>query len=188
MSGVKVLGTKSFEVFAKKCREAGSGGKGLLREIRRALMDGAEPVAEEARRNVRALSSRGGRGGARAARTAFLVGRRKKPISEHAKAELHASTGLRSSAARATKSMVTVGRNSAKAEIKVNASMMPANQRKLPMHMNTGQWRHPVMGNRENWVTQTVSPDRWFDRAMDRGGPKVRKEAFRTVRQFLDRI
>jgi hypothetical protein len=31
-------------------------------------------------------------------------------------------------------------------------------------------------------------PDRWFDRAMDRGGPKVRKQAFRTVKSFLDRF
>jgi DNA-binding protein YbaB len=188
MSGVKVLGTKSFEVFAAKCREAGSDGKGLQREIRRALKDGAEPVAEDARQNVMALSSQGGRGGARAARTAFAVGKRKKKLSEAAKAKIHGGTGLRSSAARATKVTVTMGGNTAKAEIKVNASLMPASQRKLPRHMNTGRWRHPVMGNPDNWVTQTVEPPRWFDRAMDKGGPKVREEAFNTVKKFLDRF
>jgi hypothetical protein len=182
---VKVVGTESFEAFARKCREAGSEGRGLQREIRQALKNGAEPAAEKARQNVLGLSSRGGRGSARATRTAHALGRRRKPLSEAAKAKVHAGTGLRSSVARATKLTVTMRGNTAKAEIKVNASLMPPDQRKLPKHMNSGKWRHPVMGNRRNWVTQTVSPDRWFDRAMDWGGPKARDEAFKTVRQFL---
>lgn len=185
---VKVLGTEQFEEFARKARAAGSEGKGLLREIRRALQDGAEPVAEDARANVRALSSQGGRGSARAARTAFQLGKRKKPISEGAKFKLHASTGLRSSTARATKVQVTTSGKAARARFRVQTSMMPPDQRQLPWHMNSGKWRHPVLGNRDVWVTQTVSPDGWFDRAMTRGGPKVRQHAFDTVESFLDRF
>lgn len=188
MSGVKVVGTEQFREFAVRCREAGSEGKGLLKEIRRALKDGAEPVADDARHNVMALSSSGGRGAGRAARTAFLLSRRRKGISERAKSKLHAHTGLRSSAARATKVKIGTAGASASATIRVNASMMPGDQRKLPRHMNTGKWRHPVLGQRDNWVTQTVNPAGWFDEAMDRGGPKVRKKAFDTVEEPLDRF
>jgi hypothetical protein len=187
MSGVKVVGTEQFREFAVKCRDAGSEGKGLLREIRKALKDGAEPVAEDARDNVRALSSSGGRGAGRAARSTFLLSKRRTP-SDRVKAKLHASTGLRSSAARATKVTISTAGNSASAKIRVNASMMPADQRKLPAHMNRGRWRHPVLGHRDNWVSQTVNPPGWFDKAMDRGGPKVRKQAFDTVEDFLGRF
>lgn len=184
MVSIKIDGTDEFREFARRCRAAGSDGKQLLAHIRRALKDGAEPVAEDARQNVRGLSSRGGRGGARAERTAFLVGRRKKPLSEQAKSRIHASTGLRSSSARATKVQISTGGASARARIRVNAAMMPASQRKLPSHMNTGKWRHPVMGG-PAWVTQTVAPSKWFDRAMTRGGPRVRQHAFTTVERFL---
>lgn len=188
MAGVKIVGTEQFEVFARKAKAAGSEGKGLINELRRAMKDGAKPVTEDARSNVMALSSKARGSGARAARTAFRISKRKRGLSEHAKAKIHAHTGLRSSAARATQLQVTLGGKTVRARIRVNSSMMPADQRKLPAHMNSGRWRHPVLGNKRAWVTQTVSPDHWFDRAVDKGGPKVREQAFVTVERFLQRF
>lgn len=183
----KVLGTEQFEEFARKAKAAGTEGKGLLKEIRKGIQDGAEPVAEDARRNVLGLSSRARGSGSRAKRTTHLLSKRKK-ASARVKAKVHAGSGLRSLTARATQVQVSMGASSARARIRVNTSLLPPDQRKLPAYMNKGSWRHPVMGNRRIWVTQTVSQPGWFDRAMDKGGPKVREHAFSTVKQFLGRF
>lgn len=49
-------------------------------------------------------------------------------------------------------------------KIRMSASALPSDQRRLPKHMNYGRWRHPVYGNSEGrWVTQTIGPVGWFD-------------------------
>jgi hypothetical protein len=63
---------------------------------------------------------------------------------------------------------------------------MPPDQRKLPMYMNRGQWRHPVFGG-PRWVTQAVQPG-WFDRPARRHAPRVRDGAFRVVIETLNEL
>lgn len=71
-------------------------------------------------------------------------------------------SGLRETIARATGASV-----SAAAESGVNAvwrtksRYLPPSQKKLPKYWNNGQWRHPVFGNRDRWVTQRGRP--YFD-------------------------
>jgi len=185
---MRVHGTLEFQQFARRAKQLGSEGKGLLKELRRGLQEGAEPVAEDARKNVKALSSQARRSGSRAARTAFQLSRRRGAVGDRLKAKVHAGSGLRSTTARATKLTVRGGGANASAVIRVNTGQLPPDQRSLPGHMNTGRWRHQVMGNKKVWVTQTVSPKGWFDTAMRRGGPKARDHAFNTVDRLLARF
>lgn len=38
----------------------------------------------------------------------------------------------------------------------------PPKETPIGRYMNRGKWRHPVFGNRNNWVEQRVNPN-WFD-------------------------
>ena len=48
--------------------------------------------------------------------------------------------------------------------------------------MNDGEWRHPVMGNRDVWVDQYVSPSGWFTATARRKHPDI-QENFNDVMQ-----
>ena len=184
---LKVVGTGQFEQLARDLKAAGDGK--LRREMAKAMKSAAKPVEDDAKSNVQGISTTAARGGARAraARTAHRLRNRRK-VTDRAKLNAHRGSGLRASVARTVQTQVRTGGNSASVRIRSNAGLMPADQRKLPMYMNTGRWRHPVMGNRDAWVTQTVSPAGWFDRAMDRGGPKVRDEAVKTTERFIRQL
>ena len=69
-----------------------------------------------------------------------------------------------------------------------NSGRMPPGERSLPGYMDEGTWRHPVMGNRHAWVTQTVSPTGWFTTTARQSLPKVRPEAEAAIQEALDKI
>lgn len=52
---------------------------------------------------------------------------------------------------------------------------------------NRGFIRHPVFGNRENWVTQEVPPG-WFDVTMKAGAPVVRPELQQAIERVADQV
>lgn len=52
---------------------------------------------------------------------------------------------------------------------------------------NRGFIRHPVFGNRENWVTQEVPPD-WFDGPMRGSAPEIRKALQQALEDVADKI
>jgi hypothetical protein len=74
-----------------------------------------------------------------------------------------AGAGLRESIAAATSGSVTTSQSTGVgAKWKVRAQKMPNNQRLLPRNYNREKgWRHPVFGDRENWVDQHGVP--YFD-------------------------
>jgi hypothetical protein len=71
----------------------------------------------------------------------------------------YTADGLRAQMAKATRVEVrTVGRDAGVA-IRVDGRKMPAKMKALPKGMEgTKRWRHPVFGNRENWVNQQPHP------------------------------
>ena len=77
-------------------------------------------------------------------------------------------SGLRAAIAQATRAVQQDRGNSVGVRVYVNSTYLPPDQRKLPRHMNRGQWRHPVFGNKNVWVTQTVSPEGWFSNVAHR--------------------
>jgi hypothetical protein len=182
---VEIKGTEEFRRTAAKLKEAGRGD--LVRELAKGMRTEAKPAVEDAQRAVRAIASSGSRGGGGQQRRAYTVSRaRKVTEATHWRAFRH--RGLRDSAARATKAEVRTGGRSARVRIRVNARQMPRDQRLLPGHMDTGKWRHPVMGNREVWVTQTTTPPGWFTRTVPRHGPKIRRGGEKVMDRVLQRL
>lgn len=79
-------------------------------------------------------------------------------------AEAQAGAGLRESIASATTGSISTGSKTTGVSVtwKVRAAKMPNSQRKLPQHFNREKgWRHPVFGDRQNWVAQKGFP--YFD-------------------------
>lgn len=103
-----------------------------------------------------------------------------KPVAEAAKRDVLAlpthgatHTGLRKRVARTVKLRVRTGGSAA--GVRVVAGPRGTDVGQLARYMNKGRWRHPVYGNRENWVNQTVPPG-WFDRPTEHAGPPARRE------------
>lgn len=90
--------------------------------------------------------------------------------------------GLRRRTARATRAKVRLtGRDVGIRVAVARAPLGPAGR--VPQLMNRGDFRHPVFGDRDKWVTQHGRPG-WFDRANKTEASKVREGA----RAVLDNI
>lgn len=187
MARIELRGTMELKIVAAKLKAAGGGQ--VVREMNKSLKISATPVVRAAQANVRGISSSGGRGGAsaRAARAAAALGRRKRP-SERAKTKAHRGAGLRATTARAVSAKVSVTSRSASLRVRAAQSKMPRDQRSLPRRLNRGRWRHPVFGRDYQWVTQTASPEGWFDRAADRQGRQARDNAIKVVTHYYDHL
>jgi hypothetical protein len=184
---VKVAGTGQFQKLAKDLKQVADGR--IARSMGKAMKRAAEPAMDDMRSTVRGITTLGGGGGrggasARAARQAHFL--RKRKVTAKALAKARAASGLRAAAANTVQASVRTSGRSAGVYIRSRASLMPPDQRKLPMYMNRGQWRHPVFAS-GNWVTQAVTPG-WFDRPARKHGPRVREEAFRAVIQTINQI
>jgi len=55
-------------------------------------------------------------------------------------------------------------------------------------YMNRGKWRHPVFGDRENWVTQHVQPRGWFDDPARFARQSVTKEVIKAMSDTVAEI
>ncbi|SMF86130.1 hypothetical protein [Streptomyces sp. Amel2xC10] len=92
----------------------------------------------------------------------------------------YTAEGLRGRMVKATRIEVrTVGRDAGVA-IRVDGRKMPPSMKALPKGMEgTKRWRHPVFGNRENWVTQKPSP--YFFKVVRLAGVAGRRAASQVV-------
>jgi hypothetical protein len=52
---------------------------------------------------------------------------------------------------------------------------------------NAGRLRHPVFGNRDVWVNQSVPPG-WFDKPLKAGAPKVRRGLEQTLEEIAQKV
>lgn len=186
MPRVELRGTGDFRHVAQALKAAGQGP--VVREMNKALRQGADPLVQEARRRVRTVPIKGARGGAsaRAARARAALGKKKKP-SDRIKMKAFKGSGLRDTIANAVTPKITSTTRSASLRVRAAQSKMPPDQRRLPRHINTGKWRHPVFADREHWVTQTADPA-WFDDSAKAKGPIVRNNAVAVVGNYLNRI
>jgi len=97
-----------------------------------------------------------------------------RPVVEALKAAILATPGaapdgdLRPSIAAAISSSATASG----VRIKVNGGRL-GGRRKLPGYIDDGHWRHPVYGNRRNWVSQRGEP--WFGVTFNRYRAPIRR-------------
>lgn len=176
----EVKGTREFRLTAAKLKAAGNG-KTLTQEMSKRMRTAAQPAVDDAQDNVKSIDSKaGGRGGGSQARREFTLSR-SRTQNERAKKQTAAGRGLRATIARAVRTTAKASGKSASVRVEVNTKLLPEDQRELPWWINAGAWRHPVFGNRETWVQQTVTPKGWFDRSMRKNGGKVRDGAVKVI-------
>lgn len=104
-------------------------------------------------------------------------------------AKAEAGAGLRESIARATGASVSTGSKSTGVSVswRVRASKMSNAQRKLPKDYNRAKgWRHPVFGDRENWVTQYGTP--YFDAVIKRHETFLRDRVIEGMQRAAEKI
>lgn len=137
----------------------------LYKELRATMRKEASKIKNAQAAAVRGLATSGSRGGGGAARVLNVTGGAAQSAAANRRGER--ARGLRNAAAGALKieyrEKATARRPFLGIRIRMSATAMPGDQRRLPKHMNYGRWRHPVFGNEDAWVTQTISPDGWFD-------------------------
>lgn len=170
----------AYRQLAKDLRKAGKTD--LRKQLRKKITDAGRPVLDDVRSAVRDLpvTSRGGGGKQRlgynveratTARAKTSAGRR--------------GSGLRQTIAAATKLQVTARG----VRFVVQSSKLPPDQRTLPRHLDSEKgWRHPVFGDREEWVHQRGRP--YFAVTIKKRASAFRKaivEAMEQIRRDLER-
>lgn len=128
-------------------------GRDLRRDMGKEIRTVAQPVVDDMRSEISGMSlpATGG----------------KEPYSGPSGAG-----GITGRIAAATKVSIT-GRG---VRIRVNNGSL-GNARKLPAYIDAGvSWRHPVMGNRRAWVSQTASEPGWFTKTGLHHHPKIKRE------------
>ena len=131
--------------FAKRVREISQVDPEFKKSVKKRLKAASEPVVEEVKRAALSIPSKNGEA---------RVSRKKRGES----------LGLRVSLANATMSDVNPTKKGAILKIKVSTSKFMTSSgrpRTVPYYIEGRRkraWRHPVFGNRENWVEQKPHP------------------------------
>jgi hypothetical protein len=136
-----IKGAEKLRAMAVALRAA---DKALPRKLRRAINDAAQPTLRNLRQAARDIRTRG----------------EPKPGRKHAFRGPSTPKGLREKIANAIVIDVKLG-DDPKVAFRVDTSKLPENIQVMPRKFDQGgTFRHPVMGNREVWVSQTGDP--WF--------------------------
>lgn len=117
-----------------------------------------------------------------------------KPMVEAAKAAALAipsrgtgSTGLRQLFADAIRSEIRTGRQRGGVWVKVKRGQL-GDKAGLPAGFERGQFRHPVMGDMDIWVTQFTFSEGWFSDVAKKFGPMARRTIMQAMKDVADRI
>lgn len=175
---VQVLGQKEFRELAAKFKRA-SNGKVVRAALTKRMRAEAKPIVGDLQKAILGVDSKGVGGGGTKRRAASHAVRAKRPRAyDH---------GLRASIARGVKSRVKYSGFSVGLRLYVDVSRLPNKQRKLPFYIDSpAGWRHPVFGNRDNWVQQFGQP--WFYVTCRRDAPRVRGGLVAAVNDALKEL
>ncbi|WP_262059664.1 hypothetical protein [Streptomyces sp. STR69] len=92
----------------------------------------------------------------------------------------YSADGLRGQLSKATRLEIKTAGKEAGVALRVDGRKMPAHMKSLPaMVEGTKRWRHPVYGNRENWVNQGREP--YFYKTVRVAGPLSRQAVSRVL-------
>jgi len=129
--------------------------KELLKRFRKELRSAAKPLVPAVRASIRQIPS-------------------SRPYT---------ANGLRGQMSRATALQVKTAGRQAAVVIRVDGRKMPPHAGAVAAYMEGSRprWRHPVYGNRDNWVQQPAHP--YFYKVMAAGGPRARLAVNRVMDQ-----
>lgn len=176
MAEVKLSVSGQAELKALAARLKAAGDKGLRSELRKAIKKATGPAVRDVQQAARTMKVTGARGGGKKARRLHYTGKR----------AAKGGHGLRATIARATRAEIKPG-GDARVTIRTYARYLPMDQRKLPRYLDRPKgWRHPVFGDRADWVTQYGEP--WFASTLIRHGPAVRREILAAMKTVAEKI
>jgi|SRR5215207_1562698 len=133
----------------------------LQREMNQGIRKAAEPLLTDLRRTIRTM-----------------------PVKGDRRAYGHLRVKKRNRIASATVLQIRRGEKESGIRVIVDRRRLGRTERALPFLLERGQWRHPVHGNREEWVTQKSPIGPWF-------APAVRRHEdamTRAVTQVLNQV
>jgi hypothetical protein len=185
--------------------------KQMRTEVVKKLRDGVKPVTKEVQGTVRdAPSSASGGASARGRRAAHALNATKglsdKTAAKRAEkrgttadaekaahrakqaAKALAGAGLRESIARCVSASVSAsGPAGVNATWRTRADRMPNKQRKLPKNFNNAKgWRHPVFGDKDQWVKQVGMP--YFDVVIKKHRDELAEKVSEAVQATADAV
>jgi len=171
--------SEDIKALAKDLNGLGDGH--MVKDLHKSLRDAAKPIVDDIRAAVLAIPSKSV--GETAGRTARAAARFEKSKSKKkTMAKFERKAGLRETIARAVK--LSVSATGGTISIKVDASMLPEDQRMLPWDLEgSSKWRHPVFGNTKVWVQQPSHP--FFFGTIDKDLHRVESDVDRIVDGFV---
>lgn len=165
-----LTGAADLRRLAAQLRE--EGRRDLRNQLGARLRRSAAPLRDDLREAILGVPIRGGgRGGARR--------------SPRANGRNNRTAGLRETIAASITATAILHGDAAGARVFIDYSKLPAQQRTLPGHINSGRWRHPTFGH-SPWATQ-YGREWWWPTIrphMDR----INRDAARILDDLRDRL
>lgn len=163
--------------------------KAVEPELRKAMLKGVRQAATPLRNDLRAAvkATSANASSTNMTRALWVLSRYRGTNWERAGRSALRRSGLRDGVARSIRIVAKSSGFAGQAGVRISTSGqgLPPDQRTLPRRMNKGSWSHPVYGNRNAWVKQTVSPPGWWSSTARRSGPAAREGVKAAVREAL---
>lgn len=179
---IQTNGGADFKALGAKFRAAGKDGAAIRRATTKRIQARLAVIVDEQKSMAVGMHVKGTRGGGskrRAGAVSAAAMRKGRKVRAR-----RGGYGLRSTIASAIKSKVSYSGFKLGARITVGAARLPQSQRKLPRYLNSSKgWRHPVWGNRKNWVQQFGEP--YFDEPIARHRDRIRREIAQEVNDVM---
>lgn len=164
--------------FAQAAKRLRGADKQIRKDLNKAIRGVTKPIQADLKRAVMGVDSKASGGGGTRQRAAHSTAKR-APRGGH---------GLRATIARAIQTKITYAGPRTGVRIRVDTAKLPPGQRKLPRHMDTGTWQHPVMGDPDVWVAQTVTPAGWFTATIKPHSARARAQINEAAQRALKAI
>jgi hypothetical protein len=160
MLDVTVKGSEDLRRMARALRQADRVD--LRRNLGKAMRRAGKPTLDAVKKSAEDIKTTGFR----------------KPGARHPFEKVVEAHGTRRRIAEAATLDVRVEEDNPRVRFRIAEAKLPENLRSMPRHFDSGKpWRHPVLGNRNAWVSQTADP--WF-------WPPIR-DNIKTFRAEIDR-
>lgn len=184
---LQITGAEQLAQLAKRLKAAGPRGKGLEKELRKAVRTGAKPAVVATRAAVKTIPVVGVRAsGGRRAREEHHFGRSKAKDEEKRRARAQRASGLRQTIAAAVQLKVVIGSRQPRVRIWVDEKRLPEDQRTLPQHLDSKSgWRHPTFGKKP-WVKQYGKP--WFETTIRKHLDEVRTTILKSMNDIAKKV
>ncbi|WP_086847075.1 hypothetical protein [Amycolatopsis kentuckyensis] len=184
------ISSTGAEEWRRLSRNLRGAPKQLRADLRKRILEAGRPILDDVKqavRNIPVTSSRGGGATRRRQFNAFRaeqVARRSgRDVEQAINRGLRKQAGLRRHVADATKLQI----RATGIRFVVDSSNLPAGQRTMPRHLDSPKgWRHPVFGNRDNWVHQQGKP--YFGTTIKRRSNDFRRAILQAMDDTANKI